>query len=108
MSKQPRAVLLAIAAISSLAAFGGSAANTQSGDWCRGTRAGDNAPGQVGMHSSDPEKNTIGFSCNSFHFATISSVTTSPQRVREVSQVGSVTGDLEKDTFGYVPLGDEP
>ncbi|WP_046868561.1 hypothetical protein [Microvirga massiliensis] len=108
MSTQPSAVLLAIAAISSLAAFGGPAANAQRGSWCRGTSVADNVPGQVGIYNTDPEKNTIGFSCNSFQSATISSATALPQRVRQVSQVGLVTGDSEKDTFGYVPAGDQP
>jgi hypothetical protein len=104
MSTKPSAMLLAIAAISSVAALGGPTANAQSGDWCRGTRAGDNVPEQVGTHSADPEKNTIGFSCN-LSYVAISSASALSQRVRQVRPVGSVTGDLERDTLGYVPLG---
>lgn len=85
----------------------GSAANAQSGGWCRGTRAGEDVAGQVGTRSSDPEKNTLGFSCNVSNAATISSATAMTQRVQQVRQVGSVTGDLEKDTLGFASLGGE-
>ena len=56
-------------------------------------------PVQVGATSSDPEKGTLGYVCNSQdpeRTASIPSATVGP-----IVAVGTVSGDPERDTYGY-------
>ena len=56
-------------------------------------------PVQVGATSSDPEKGTLGFVCGSQdpeRTASIASATQGP-----VVAVGTVSGDPERDSYGY-------
>ena len=72
------------------------ASSTQGLATCGGTSS---EPVQVGAGSSDPEKGTLGWVCSSRdpeRTASIPSTALGP-----VVAIGTVSGDPEKDTYGY-------
>ncbi len=55
---------------------------------------------RVGVLSSDPEKDTLGFACGATEIDRTGSIFSAPRG--EVLQVGASMGEAEKDTLGYL------